>query len=127
MTWSFGWSDVIALGALVVAVLSWFDSRRRISQAEIRFAVETTNERDRYLVRHVGTKTVKSARIDLNALAGYEVDGLPFTPVMRPGDSITLWIRSSRGFLPEEIELHFGRRGVRVIPFPQTGSGHQST
>lgn len=118
----FGWSEAIAAAALVVAIVGWIDSRRRLAQTEVAFAVERTSDPGRYLIRSTGTRTVRRARIATERLAVYEIDGLTWMPVMRPGDSLTFWLRSSRGEIPEEIEMRFGRRGERVIAFPQSAS-----
>lgn len=123
----FGWGEIIATAALLVSLVGWFDSRRRISHSEVSFAVERTDDPTQYLIRHTGTKTVKNARLDVEPLARYEVDGLAFSPKMRPGDSITFWLTASHGFLPKDLEIRFGRRGVRVIAFPQSASEHPAS
>ncbi|WP_424937554.1 MULTISPECIES: hypothetical protein [Bacteria] len=118
--WEFGWSEIIATGALVVAIAGWIDSRLRVSRTEVSFALEETNEENRFLIRATGTRTVKDFRLDLTGLARYEIDGLTFRNIMRPGDSITFWMNASHGLVPEELVVKFGRRGERVIAFPQS-------
>jgi len=113
-------SDLIAAGALTIAVLSWLDATRRINAAAIVFRVEQDSLGSGwYRVRNMGTATAKDVQIDASSVSGYELGGSWIGGDIKPGDSLRFTLTSSRGELPDAIGVKFGMvfHRMRKIPF----------
>lgn len=114
-------SDLISLAAVAVAVLSWLDSRRRINDAAVAFRVEIDPHLTGwYHIRNVGSRSAGYAKLDLDSLKGFEVEGFTSRPSMEPGTSINVGIRNSRNSLPDTVRIvydGFWRKRGRIVPF----------
>ncbi|MDJ0337416.1 hypothetical protein [Cryobacterium sp. PH31-O1] len=113
-------SELISLGALVIAAASWADSIRRINSASIAFRIELDPAFDGwYRIRNVGSRTVREVAIDPASVAEYQLGGSWLFGDMKAGSSRRFTLKSLSGDRPDEITLKYGvlLAKKRVVPF----------
>lgn len=110
----------ISLAALLVAILSWLDSRRRIRASELRFQIERGSATDEtwFCVRNIGTRKLESFKFDAEHLSYYAFSKTAKSSIA-PGEAAAFWLTSNRGSFPDSIVLLTGRAWNRriVVPF----------
>lgn len=70
-----GISDWVAIGALIVAALGWWDSRRRIADEAVKLvATASADWQGEYILHNHGRKKMFFPKIDPEAMKGHRID-----------------------------------------------------
>lgn len=127
-------SEWIALAAVLVAALSWLDSRRRITKASVRFTIEPDNPNELWFtLRNSGTRDLFDVRIDAASVLRHSVEFAHWREFLDVDQGAQFKIHpDSSGQFPDTIRVlyrlyPFGRTRPLNVRFPKPAAGAPTT